>query len=323
MTSGDASSVANNAGLNGNAGRLRIALLTPYTGTNLGDASIQDAMIANLCLRLPDVEFSGISLNCDNFVERHGTDAFPLLAHLQVRGTYQRSFEQPNENESFGATHICKSRGVRISEIKSALKSVPVLGQCLKVVRRIPKVLARIFREIRHSVEGYRFLRTQDLLIVCGGGQLNEEWGGAWQHPFGLFKWAVLAWIARVPYVVASVGAVKLTSTTSQMFVSAALRLACYRSYREKHTREVVTGLLPRAAADPVVSDLAFSLPSATIPPPAAIRAIAQCRTVIAISPIAYYKPEPGMWFSQNRALYERHVEKMVQVVSWELRECH
>ena len=100
MTSGDASSVANNAGLNGNAGRLRIALLTPYTGANLGDASIQDAMIANLCLRLPDVEFSGISLNCDNFVERHGTDAFPLLAHLQVRGTYQRSFEQPNENES-------------------------------------------------------------------------------------------------------------------------------------------------------------------------------------------------------------------------------
>jgi hypothetical protein len=55
LTSGDASSVANNAGLNGNAGRLRIALLTPYTGANLGDASIQDAMIANLCLRLPDV----------------------------------------------------------------------------------------------------------------------------------------------------------------------------------------------------------------------------------------------------------------------------
>ena len=61
--------------------------------------------------------------------------------------------------------------------MKSALKSVPVLGQCLKVVRRIPKVLARISREIRHSVEGYRFLRTLDLLIVCGGGPIERRVG--------------------------------------------------------------------------------------------------------------------------------------------------
>jgi hypothetical protein len=30
----------------------RIALLTPYTGANLGDASIQDAMIANIGFRV-------------------------------------------------------------------------------------------------------------------------------------------------------------------------------------------------------------------------------------------------------------------------------
>ena len=51
--------------------------------------------------------------------------------------------------------------------------------------------------EVRHSVEGYRFLRTQHLLVVSGGGQLTEEWGGAWQHPFGLFKWAILAQSSR------------------------------------------------------------------------------------------------------------------------------
>ena len=47
----------------------RIALLNPYTGSNLGDAAIQDAMIANIGIRLPDAQFFGISLNCDNFVE--------------------------------------------------------------------------------------------------------------------------------------------------------------------------------------------------------------------------------------------------------------
>src|SRR5215813_12015498 len=47
--------------------RHRIALLTPYNGGNFGDAAIQDAMIANIRLRLPGAQFSGICLNCDNF----------------------------------------------------------------------------------------------------------------------------------------------------------------------------------------------------------------------------------------------------------------
>src|SRR6204780_258198 len=58
----------------------RVALLTPYTGGNLGDAAIQDAMIANLRLRMPSAEFLGITLNCDNFLKQHGVGAFPLLA---------------------------------------------------------------------------------------------------------------------------------------------------------------------------------------------------------------------------------------------------
>lgn len=69
----------------------------------------------------------------------------------------------------------------------------------LKVIRRIVQVLTRIPREVCHSIAGYRFLRTQHLVIVCGGGQLNEEWGGAWQDPFALFKWVLVAKLARVP----------------------------------------------------------------------------------------------------------------------------
>src|SRR6185437_9395874 len=55
-------------------------------------------------------------------------------------------------------------------------------------------------------------------LIVSGGGQLDEEWGGAWGHPFALFKWAMLARLAKVPLAFASVGACKAASTTSRFF---------------------------------------------------------------------------------------------------------
>ncbi|MGA8553073.1 MAG: polysaccharide pyruvyl transferase family protein [Candidatus Acidiferrales bacterium] len=292
----------------------RIALLTPYTGANLGDASIQDAMIANIGLRLPGVEFSGITLNCDNFMERHGPGAFPLLAHLQVHGTFRVSLEDPNEYDSFATMHLPNGVGIFVNKVKTFLKSTPTLRRWLKVLRRIAQVLARIPREVSHSIAGYRFLRTHHLVIVCGGGQLNEEWGGAWQHPFGLFKWAMLAKLARVPYAVSSVGAVKITSAASRMFVTAALRMACYRSYRDKHSKDIVTALLGRADRDPVVPDLAFSIPSSALAPPASIRPLAQGRAIIAVSPIAYYKP--GMWFSQDAARYQLYVQKMAEVIS-------
>ncbi len=56
----------------------RIALLTPYNGENLGDASIQHAIITNLHRRLPNAEFSGVTMSDANFVEQHGRSGFPL-----------------------------------------------------------------------------------------------------------------------------------------------------------------------------------------------------------------------------------------------------
>jgi polysaccharide pyruvyl transferase WcaK-like protein len=188
---------------------------------------------------------------------------------------------------------------------------MPFLGQLLlKTYRWI--VIAP--REIRHAVEGYRFLLTQDALIVSGGGQLDEEWGGPWGHPFALFKWAVLARIAQIPYAIVSVGACKLNSPISRVFLSGALRLARYRSYRDKNSREIAARLLPRACGDTVVPDLAFSQPTSELPLPANIRTIGQGRTIVAIGLIAYAKP--GAWPWPDQALYDRYLQQMARVAT-------
>jgi polysaccharide pyruvyl transferase WcaK-like protein len=285
----------------------RIALLTPYSGGNLGDAAIQDAMIANLGRRLPDAQFSGICLNCENFVARHGADAFPLSAtylefYYMIRGLWG---ERPKEVERRGS--IQWIRDVTPDKIRIILKSLPILGRCLKVLAAIP-------REVSHCFKGYRFLRTQDLLIVSGGGQLNEQYGGAWAQPFALFKWAILARMARVPYAVASVGLGELKSTAARLFVRGALRSACYRSYRDDSTKDFATGLMRQAETDPVVPDLAFSLTSLELPKIASIDCMARGRTVIAISPIAYAKP--GRWPIENSAMYNRYVKQFAQLVA-------
>jgi|SRR5208282_5056784 len=289
----------------------RIALLTPYNGGNLGDAAIQDALIANLRFCLPAAQFSGICLNGDNFVERHGTGFFPLCgSDGQFYRMYSRRLtDQPADVES--SAQIANEEDRKSSSMKQAVKRVPAVSWLLKPIYRAAR---RVYRELRHSAGGYRFLRTQDLLIVSGGGQLDEEWGGPWGHPFTLLKWAVLARIAQVPFAIASVGTCKITSTTSRFFLSVALRMAQYRSYRDQTSRTVAARLMPRTTSDNIVPDIAFSLPSPELPPPAGIQSIAEGRTVVAISPIAFAKP--GSWPSPNRDLYDRYLLEMTHVVS-------
>jgi polysaccharide pyruvyl transferase WcaK-like protein len=286
----------------------KIALLTPYTGGNLGDAAIQDAAIANIRLRLPGAQFSGITLNCRNFLEQHGSSAFPLV------GAGVTFFKM--DTEGVIATADLKHHRAYQGRIRNVLRNLPGARAIKQYLKRSWSWRKVIQEEIRHSVAGYRFLRTQDLLLVSGGGQLDEEYGGAWGLPFALFKWAALARLARIPCAMASVGAGKIALPASRRLISAALRLCCYRSFRETKSRLIAAKLFPRAVNDPVVPDLAFSLPLDSELHPAArgIRALARGRDVIALSPMAYAKPIN--WPTPDQALHDRYVQQMARLLS-------
>jgi polysaccharide pyruvyl transferase WcaK-like protein len=284
----------------------QIALLTPYDGGNLGDAAIQDAMIENIRRRLPDVRLTGICLNCENFTKLHGIEAFPLC---ETDRPFYRMVRVAGELP--GEVHAPKGptsqKAFSIQSIKKILRRVPFLRSCVRIVQ------AGV-RELRHWIDGYRFLRTQDLLIVSGGGQLDEEWGGPWGHPFALFRWAMLARMAGVPSAVASIGTGKLRWTTSRWFVFVALRLAQYRSYRDKNSRKIAAGILRRTSTDPIVPDLAFGLSVPEQGRSSSIRLLAANRAVIAISPIAFGKP--NNWPKSNQELYSRYLKQLTKAVS-------
>ncbi len=292
----------------------RIALVTPYNGGNLGDAAIQDSMISNLRRQIPGAQFLGITLNCDNFLRQHGVAAFPLLA--SIISPASRSAEgSSNQMRNTGGSFVGSSNtGIhkRSSPIRSAIRSVPGLAPLLRKVRTW---IAPVRREILHCFEGYRILRTQDILILSGGGQLDEEYGGAWRLPFAFCKWTLLARLARVPCAMASVGAGSIRLSASRRFLSIALRVCQYRSFREERSRAIVAKFFHRATHDPVVPDLAFSLPDSELPPAAGtIRRMAHGRTVVVLSPISYAKP--GSWPTPDRALYDRYVRQMAHVIS-------
>jgi polysaccharide pyruvyl transferase WcaK-like protein len=290
----------------------RIALLTPYTGGNFGDAAIQDALIANLRVRLPVAQFAGICLNCSNFVERHGIEAFPIT-------TVKSPFYGMDYLRSAPIAVVQNRIEAQTSRLKSlSKKSVSWIPGARWFYQKLGASFARMWEALRHWADAYRFTRRQDLLLISGGGQLDDEWGGAWGHPFSLLKWTVLAGIAQIPVVFVSVGAGKITSRRGRWFLSTALRMARYRSYRDKTTKKIAAGLLSDASSDPVVPDLAFSIPQADFPPPRDLSVVAAGRKIIAVSPICFGKPHS--WPYENQELYQRYLKNLAEVIQYLIR---
>ena len=286
----------------------RIALLSPYSGNNFGDAAIQDALISMLRQRLPSAEFSGITLNCRNFSERHSRRAFALIAtDRPFYGMSRDSSVSADSDEARGSGNAGASQRV-FRHWRDLVVALPLAGRAMRWLGRAVRTLRN---EIRHSIAGYEFISRHDLLIASGGGQLDEEWGGPWGHPYALLKWALLARMARVPFAIASVGAGKLKHTVSRRFLSIALRAASYRSYRDKNSRAAASTFFPTAASDAVVPDLALNLPTPGLA--VSVHPLAPTGATVAISPIAYARP--GSWPRAESPVYERYLKQMADVV--------
>jgi len=289
---------------------LRVALLAPYAGTNLGDAAIQEAAIQNIRRRVSGVEISGITLNPQVTAARHGIPCFPLESRWLE---YVASLDSGDHGSARGAARPAPmSLGMRVRDLA---KRVPIVGPALRAVTQVARASQR---EATHWARGFRLARGLDAIIVAGSGQIDDEWGGAWAHPYALFKWALLTRLAGKQFIVLSVGASTLRHRLSRWFVRWALRLACYRSYRDQGTKIMLRDL-PFTRDDRCWPDLAFSLPHATASGPPRRRSEPGRR--VGVSPIAYGHPE--LWPTADRPAHERYLEALTDFVAWLVAQRH
>jgi len=279
-----------------------IALLDCYTGSNLGDAAILDAAIANLRERVPQLRLAGISLSNFNMESRHEIEGIALCC------TPRPFYAMSNWR---GPSPAARGRDEQSGGWRNRLKAA--LPRVWAVLRRTYGLLMIVPREIDHFVRAWRTLSEFRLLVVCGGGQIDDEWGGAWGHPFALFKWTVAARLAGRPVAVASVGVSRLRSRLSRLFIGAVLRLATYRSFRDLQSRELAARIASSVRSDAVVPDLAFAMPAARLARSAGARSLARGRPIVAVSPIAFGRP--GYWPTPNAATYERYLATMKQLI--------
>jgi polysaccharide pyruvyl transferase WcaK-like protein len=282
-----------------------ILLLTPYTGGNLGDAAIQEALVHHLRKGSSGQKIQLVTL-CPRVTSKlHGLPSFPICPCV---------FDG-NVPSSSGSDTKCESRaGFAHEDQRSARRRnwmYRIIRMPWRGFRWACSVLRRAQLEVVHSVQAFLLLRETNFLVMSGGGQIDDFWGGAFGHPWSLFKWACLAQLTGTQVVFLSVGVCSLHSPWSRYFAHQALRLATYRSYRDGESKR----LLSEAAFtrdDPVYPDLAFSYPCVK-ENHSARRGFDSKRLVVGFSPIACFSP--SVWPEHNEPVYHRYIKILSEFV--------
>lgn len=207
-----------------NGSLMTIGLLDAMGHGNLGDAAIQDSVIANIKKRSPDVHLVGFSFVPEDTLKRHGIPCHPITRPADTRQRWRSSFI---------------NRRPRLQALIRAATNV--IG------------------EARFLADTHRVLDDLDILIFSGGGQLGDLWGGPWGHPYNLFKFALLTKFAGKRLYFLNVGAEALDYWLSRCFTKSALRMADYVSFRDVESQDQMQALgLTNSHA--VYPDPAFAL---------------------------------------------------------------
>jgi polysaccharide pyruvyl transferase WcaK-like protein len=263
---------------------IKIGLLGPFGYGNLGDAAIQQAMIQHIRKYHPGAQIYGFSLNPTDTENRHSIPTYPIMRMLE------------------------DSDGL-LGKIPHKIRYHPFFALLVRIFVKAPA-------ELILSARFFKNFKGFDLLIVSGGGQLDDYWGGAWGHPLTLFRWATIAKLRNTEYLFVSVGAGPLDAALSRLLVRKALSMASYRSYRDENAKRFISGIGFKNDDDPVYPDLAYSLQVRTGQEP---DQRAQSGPIVGVGPMAYF--DPRVWPEQDSAVYLGYLRKLAAFAAWLIRQ--
>ena len=282
----------------------KIGLLNHMGGGNLGDDATQTAVIHHIKKRWPESVMFGFSMNPSDTLARHGIPSYPIRRQI-----WGRSPATENNMASFKAK--VKSAVSRYRFLFTVIKAV---GDTVAVAIRISRTL---FRELSFLLRSLRIIRPLDLLIISGGGQLLDSWGGPWKFPYTIFKWVLLARISNVKCYFINVGAGPLRHPLSKFFVKYALFLGDYASFRDEKSGALVQqiGFTGRTH---VSADCVYGL---DLPALNTSRSGEPGGPVVGVSPMAYC--DPRVYWEKDQGVYENFIRTLALFGSWLIRNHH
>ena len=297
----------------------RLGLISPYTGSNLGDAAIIESARRQLLDRFENAELTLLVLDPASVSEIHGLNAFPLAA-LQ-REFYFTPWEMSTGID--GAEAFSSQSGARSfrQHIRAGLKRIcGHIPFALPVARRIRGGFQKFEIEARHLLDARRIIGDLDGLLIAGGGQFDDEFGGPWGHPYSVHKWVRLAYSRGVPVFMAGVGVEGFRYRLSGWFFRRTLAIARRVSLRDAGSIEALRKQEIRRELV-LCPDLAFGFRNSTDYPPLDDARSSSHSTMIGLSPMAFGRP--GSWPTAAEDSFNRYWREFQALAHSLIRENH
>ena len=182
---------------------------------------------------------------------------------------------------------------------------------------RIKRILMRLTDEILFWVKRPAWYQPGDLFIVVGTGAVDDmAVRRPWHSPYELYKWCKTAKMGGAKVIFLSVGVGPIVNRTSKFLMLKALKMADYRSYREKAAFDYLHGIGYDTTGDLLYPDLVFSLPIDSLSGSEKTRS---AEKVVGLGVINYYgwHHDP----SSGESVYQEYFSKIRQFTSWLLQK--
>jgi len=292
---------AMNRSFNKSFSKTKIGLIHHLGHGNLGDDVTLDAVTGNIKSRWPDAVFVAFTLNPADTERRHGIPAYAL----------RRDSKLPPE------TVAADKAAPRETGLKARVKGWASGNKFLSAILRIGNaaLIGRpraLMQEMAFLAESFRAIKSQDLVIMSGGGQLFDSWDGPWGFPYTLFKWTVLARLSGARCYFLNVGAGPLARPLSRWFVRRALGMADYVSFRDEVSRKLVQDLGFRRESGSF-PDSAYSFPVPSLPK------VRNRQPVVGFSPMAFCDPRADS--GRDQIVYDSYIRNLGLFGAWLIRE--
>lgn len=277
---------------------------------NLGDEATVAAMLQAIRARDPEAEVFVFSARPQDTESRHRVHALPIRREVAKR------FRRDATSREASPDAKDMRRPDRVARLKAFLKSLPRVYAFLRGALHVAGCLRRLPAETGFLIRSYRSLRRIDRLLIAGGGQLGDYFGGPWGYPTSLFRWCLLARLAGARVAFVSVGAEPIYSPISKCLIRWALALADYRSFRDEGSRRLIESIGARGPHR-VCPDLVHGL---RLPQDPLVEAPAP-RITVGINPIPFF--DVRYWTEDDAATYQHYVHGLAGFASWLLARGH
>jgi polysaccharide pyruvyl transferase WcaK-like protein len=275
----------------------KIGLLHHVGGGNLGDDATLDAVAGNIKRRWPNAEIVAFAMNPNDTETRHGIKSHPI------------------RRKGWSIGYKPAGTGATLKEtVKALTRKYSAVFYLLKATYAVVR-LPEMFRELSFLLSSRRNMKSFDLLIISGGGQLTEQ-DGPWGFPYTIFKWVVLARSAGVRCMFLNLGAGPLAHPLSKLFVRRALLAADYVSLRDDKSRALVYEIGFRGESR-VCPDSAYGLEVATTNEGPLER---RAPPIVGFAPMPYPYPSPdprGYPTEKDQIVHDKFIRKLAIFASW------